>query len=350
MSTTILDFEQPFYDLKQKVEELESFSGTGGIDLSEEVAEMLRRGEAMQAAVFSQLEPYQVVQLARHPERPQTSDYIEMICDEFLELHGDRAVGDDRAIVCGLAIIDGRRCLIVGHRAGKGTRESVECNFGMPRPEGYRKALAKMRLAEKLGLPIITFINTKGADCTPEAEERGQAWLIAENLREMAGLRVPTINIVIGEGGSGGALGIAMGDRVFMLQYAYYSVITPEGCSAILFKSPDRWQEAAAALRLTSSDLSAFGLIDEVIPEPVGGAQRNRKVIADGVKRAIVRAMDELGELSADDLLDRRYAKYRSISFYEESARQLYEELDLGAVHPPREVPPAPESPLPGRR
>jgi len=308
-----LPFERPIIELEAKIGELKSLSESTGMNLNGELKPLQQKLERMTLEIYEGLKPYDVVQVARHPLRPQTSDYIGGMLDEYIELHGDRRFSDDRAITTGLARIDGRRFLLVGHRKGKDTKENIACNWGCAHPEGYRKALVKMRLAEKFGLPIVTLINTPGAYPGVGAEERGQAWAIAENIMEMSRFRVPIICIVIGEGGSGGALGIGVGDRILMLQFAYYSVISPEGFAAILWKDGDKAPEAAEALRLTSKDLLKLGVVDEVVPEPLGGAHHEPPAMVQTLRERVAAILDELGEVPIDELVDRRYARIRQL-------------------------------------
>ncbi|MGE0144663.1 MAG: acetyl-CoA carboxylase carboxyltransferase subunit alpha [Planctomycetota bacterium] len=308
---TGLAFERPLLEMEQKIAELWRLAQTTHLDLSGEIAALEERLRNQTAEVYGHLGPWERVAVARHAERPMTSDYIQMMLDDFTELHGDRTYGDDRAIVTGLAQMNGVRFLLVGHRKGKTVKDRLACNFGCAHPEGYRKALLKMKLAEKMGLPIVTFINTPGAYPGIGAEERGQAGAIARNILEMFQLRVPIIALVIGEGGSGGALGIGVGDRVGILENSYYSVISPEGCAAILWKSGEKAPEAAAALRLTSSDLRGFGLVDDVIEEPLGGAHRNPQETVERVRARILSWLDELGRIPTDTLLEQRYEKFR---------------------------------------
>ena len=306
-----LEFEAPIVELEARISELRAFSQSSDVDLSGQIDELVRKCDEKKRAIYSHLTPWQRVQIARHPQRPLVSDYIKFIVTDFLELHGDQAFRDDPAIVSGHGRIGGRRVMIIGNRKGRTTPEKVECNFGCAHPEGYRKAMRKMRFAEKFGVPIVTFINTPGAYPGIGAEERGQAFVIARNLLEMASLRVPVVAIVIGEGGSGGALGIGLADRVLMLENSYYSVISPEGCAAILWKSGEKAPEAAEALKLTGSDLQEFGLIDEVIKEPLGGAHRDARGTIDSVKARILGWLQELSALSTDELLQQRYEKFR---------------------------------------
>jgi len=306
-----LAFERPLLELEQKIKELRSLSSGTHFELAGEIEALEERLKKQTAETYSQLSAWERVNVARHAERPLTSDYIQMMLDDFVELHGDRVFGDDRAIVTGLATMGSTRFLLVGHRKGKNVKDRLACNFGCAHPEGYRKAMQKMRLAEKLKLPIVTFINTPGAYPGIGAEERGQAAAIAQNILEMFELKVPVVCIVIGEGGSGGALGIGVGDRVGVLENAYYSVISPEGCAAILWKSGDKAAEAAEALKLTGKDLLKLGLIDKVIDEPLGGAHRDPRGTIERVKAQIVEWLGELQKLPIDTLLEQRYAKFR---------------------------------------
>ncbi|MGH8471656.1 MAG: acetyl-CoA carboxylase carboxyltransferase subunit alpha, partial [Gammaproteobacteria bacterium] len=275
MNLNFLDFEQPIAELEAKIEELRLLSSESAIDITEEIQRLQARSKDLTESVFASLTPWQISRLARHPQRPYTLDYVKRMCTEFHELHGDRAFGDDPAIVCGLAQLDGRAVALIGHQKGRNTQENLQRNFAMPRPEGYRKAMRLMHLAEKFGLPLLTFIDTPGAFPGIDAEERGQSEAIARNLLVMAGLRVPIIATVIGEGGSGGALAIGVADRVLMLEYGTYSVISPEGCASILWKSAEKAEKAAEAMGMTASRLFELGLIDEIVNEPLGGAHRN---------------------------------------------------------------------------
>ncbi|MDH3590332.1 MAG: acetyl-CoA carboxylase carboxyltransferase subunit alpha [Planctomycetota bacterium] len=304
-----LPFERPIVELELKIGELRSLSESTGMNLNGELNPLVEKLDRMTRDIYANLEPYDVVQIARHPLRPQTSDYIAGMLDEYVELHGDRRYGEDRAITTGFARIAEQRFLLIGHRKGKETKENIACNWGCAHPEGYRKALQKMQLAEKFGLPIVTLINTPGAYPGVGAEERGQAWAIAENIMVMSRLKVPIICVVIGEGGSGGALGIGVGDRVLMLEYAYYSVISPEGCAAILWKDGDRAPAAAEALRLTSKDLARFGVVDEVVPEPVGGAHRDPDVMVATLKERLCDLLSELEAKTSGDLVAERYGR-----------------------------------------
>jgi acetyl-CoA carboxylase carboxyl transferase subunit alpha len=306
-----LAFERPLLELEQKIQELRKLATGTHLELAGEIQGLEERLRRQTADVYAQLSPWERVNVARHADRPLTSDYVQMMLDDFVELHGDRVFGDDRAIVTGLASMQGQRFLLIGHRKGKTVKDRLACNFGCAHPEGYRKALQKMRLAEKMRLPIVTFINTPGAYPGIGAEERGQAAAIARNILEMFDLKVPVICIVIGEGGSGGALGIGVGDRVGMLENAYYSVISPEGCAAILWKSGDKAPEAAESLKLTSKDLLRLGLVDRVIEEPLGGAHRDARGTVDRVKAQILEWLAELTALPTETLLARRYEKFR---------------------------------------
>jgi len=308
-----LAFERPIVELEVKIGELQNLSEQTGMNLNGELVPLQDKLARMTREIYDDLSPYDVVQIARHPLRPQTSDYIAGMLDEYLELHGDRSFGDDRAITTGLARIGDRRFLLVGHRKGKETKENIACNWGCAHPEGYRKALQKMKLAAKFGLPVVTLINTPGAYPGVGAEERGQAWAIAENIMVMSRLSVPIICVVIGEGGSGGALGIGVGDRVLMLEYAYYSVISPEGCAAILWKNGERAADAATALRLTSKDLLKFKVVDEVVPEPLGGAHRSPDEMIETLKGTILAALEEFDGVPTDELLERRYQRLRAL-------------------------------------
>ncbi|MEE9394540.1 MAG: acetyl-CoA carboxylase carboxyltransferase subunit alpha [Planctomycetota bacterium] len=331
---TPLDFEKPIFEMEAKIEELEELSRSTKMNLNGEVRPLRNKLDELIGEIFDGLTPWQRVQIARHPARPFTSDYVDMIVDDFMELHGDRNFRDDRAILTGLGRIDGRKVLIVGHRKGRDTKEKLACNFGCAHPEGYKKAWRKMKLAEKFGLPIIALINTPGAYPGIGAEERGQAWAIAENLILMAGLRVPIISVVIGEGGSGGALGIGVGDRVFMLEHAYYSVISPEGCAAILWNSATKAPEAAEALKITSQDLLKLGVVDEVIPEPLGAAHRRPAAMAEAIKAILIRELDALATKSPEELVDSRYEKFRKIGSLFGDAPAVMSEVEGGEPPP----------------
>src|SRR5690606_35927291 len=289
MALSFLDFEQPIAELEAKIEELKHVTTDSKVNIAEEIARLQRKSRQLTTSIFASLSPWQITQLARHPLRPYTLDYIKRICDEFTELHGDRMYGDDAAIVGGLARIDGRPLMLIGHQKGRDTKERVRRNHGMPKPEGYRKALRLLRTAERFGLPVVTLIDTMGAYPGVSSEERGQSEAIARNLFEMSTLEVPILSVVIGEGGSGGALAIGVCDRLVMLQYAVYSVISPEGCASILWKSADKKEAAAEAMGLTAARLKELNLVDEVLPEPLGGAHRDPAAMALTVKDAILR-------------------------------------------------------------
>ncbi len=308
-----LNFEDKVADLERQIEELRDLGTKKGIDYSVEIRRIEKDRITELKRLYSNLTAWQTVQVARHPQRPILTDYLNLMVKDFRELHGDRCFGDDRAIVTGIGQIARNKVLIVGQNKGKTTKEKIACSFGCPNPEGYRKAMAKMRFAEKYGLPIVTLIDTPGAYPGIGAEERGQAQAIATNLSEMSRLKVPIIAICIGEGGSGGALGIAVGDRLAMLEFAYYSVISPEGCAAILWRDGAQAPDAAAALKLTSKDLHKLGLVDAVIPEPVGGAHRNVHDTVYNVETYIARTLTSLRRSGAAELLDNRYRKWRSV-------------------------------------
>ncbi len=311
MNPNFLDFEQPIADLDAKIQELRHASHDQSFNIEDEVGTLHAKLKAKTADIFRNLTSWQIVQLARHPARPYTLDYVGVICEEFHELAGDRAFADDQAIVGGLGRINGRSVMIIGQQKGRDTKSKVRRNFGMPRPEGYRKALRLMQLAERFKLPIITFIDTPGAYPGVNAEERGQSEAIARNLLEMTRLRVPIVCTVIGEGGSGGALAIGVGDRTNMLEYSTYSVITPEGCASILWKTAEKARDAAEALAMTAPRLLELGLIDKVVREPLGGAHRNPRSMAIRLKAVILNQIDELEALDTPALLDQRYRRYR---------------------------------------
>jgi len=308
-----LDFEKPIVELEKKIQELKSFIADKKIDLSSEVKKLEDRLEHLRKDTYNNLTAWQKVQLARHSLRPYTLDYISMIMLDFVELHGDRLFSDDKAMICGLAKLDKKKVVVIGHQKGRDTKENLRRNFGCAHPEGYRKALRVMQLAEEFQLPIVVFIDTPGAYPGIGAEERGQSHAIALNLREMTCISVPIMAIVIGEGGSGGALGVGVADRVAVLENSYYSVISPEGCAAILWKDGAKAPQAAEVLKLTGPDLLSMGIIDEVIPEPLGGAHRDPEKIAHNIKEAIVRNLKELESLDRDELLKLRYKKFRGM-------------------------------------
>jgi acetyl-CoA carboxylase carboxyl transferase subunit alpha len=308
-----LDFEQRVADLDGQMGELRRLGSIKGIDYAAEIRQLQRKQVAELKRTYSSLTAWQTVQVARHPQRPMLDDYLHLMVKDFRELHGDRCFGDDRAIITGLGHIGRERVLIVGQDKGKTTKQKIACNFGCANPEGYRKAMAKMKFAEKYGLPVVTIIDTPGAHPGIGAEERGQAQAIAVNLTEMSRLRVPIICVCIGEGGSGGALGIGVGDRLGMLEFAYYSVISPEGCAAILWRDGSQAEHAAEALKLTGRELYKLGLVDEVIPEPLGGAHRNVHDTIYNVEKYITKTLAELKRTKVDKLLDNRYKKLRAI-------------------------------------
>jgi acetyl-CoA carboxylase carboxyl transferase subunit alpha len=308
-----LDFEKPIVELEKRIQELKKFISDKKIDLSSEVKRLEDKLQQLKRDTYGNLTAWQRVQLARHPQRPYALDYINMIMSDFIELHGDRSFADDKAMVAGLAKLDKRKIMVIGHQKGRDTKENLKRNFGCAHPEGYRKSLRLMQLAERFALPIVIFIDTPGAYPGVGAEERGQAQAIALNLREMTAISVPIIAIVIGEGGSGGALGVGVADKVCVLENAYYSVISPEGCAAILWKDGSKAPEAAEALKLTAQDLLKMGIIDEIIPEPLGGAHRDPQKIAENLKEAINRNLKELSALDKNEFLKLRYKKFRNM-------------------------------------
>ncbi|MBA4601597.1 acetyl-CoA carboxylase carboxyltransferase subunit alpha [Thermoactinomyces mirandus] len=316
MKNNYLPFERPLLELKEKIAELEKFSQQKGIDLSDEIQTLQNKATNLEKQIYKNLTTWQKVQIARHASRPTTMHYIRTIFTDFMELHGDRLYGDDPAIVGGIAKLDGRPVTVIGHERGTGTKEKIARNFGMPHPEGYRKALRLMQQANKFGRPIITFIDTQGAHPGMEAEERGQSEAIARNLREMAGFSVPIVCVVTGEGGSGGALAIGVGNRLLMLEHAYYSVITPEGAAAILWRDATKAQEAAEALKITSADLKSLGIIDEIISEPKGGAHKDPVLQSKYIKQAIIKHLSPLLSMSEEELIGDRYQKYAMIGEY----------------------------------
>jgi acetyl-CoA carboxylase carboxyl transferase subunit alpha len=312
MNLDFLDFEQPIAELQAKIEELRLVGNDNEINIQEEIEKLEGKSRSLTESIFSSLSPWQISQLARHPLRPYTLDYVSRIIDDFEELHGDRAFADDKAIVAGLGRVDGHPVMLIGHQKGRDTKEKISRNFGMPRPEGYRKALRLMKLAERFALPVITFIDTPGAYPGVGAEERGQSEAIARNLFEMAGLRTPIVATVIGEGGSGGALAIGVADRLMMLEYSTYSVISPEGCASILWKDAEKAPLAAEAMGITSPQLKEHGLIDDIVPEPLGGGHRDPDGMARNLKAALLRALAEVREMSIDRLLEARYDRLMS--------------------------------------
>ncbi len=318
---TTLDFEKPIFELEKKIIELKELSSDGSLNLQSEVKKLEARLAHVKKETYSHLTPWQRVQLARHPKRPYTLDYIQFIFSDFVELHGDRTFADDKALVGGFAKLDGQPFLVMGHQKGRDAKENIMRNFGSAHPEGYRKALRFMRMAEKFNIPIVAFVDTPGAYPGIGAEERGQAYTIAFNLREMARIQVPIMVYVIGEGGSGGALGIGVGDRVAVLENAYYSVISPEGCAAILWKDRLKAPEAAAALKLTAKELNDMNLIDEIIREPLGGAHRNPEEAAVSIKTSIKKNLKDLRSVDRSLLTVLRYDKFRSIGMFENLAQ-----------------------------
>ena len=309
---TFLDFEQPIAELENKIEELRYVQNESAVDISEEIDQLDKKSLQLTKDIYSDLSPWQITKIARHPERPYTLDYVRDCFTEFVELHGDRHFADDQSIVGGLARFNGNACMVIGHQKGRDTKERTARNFGMVRPEGYRKALRLMKTAEKFKLPVFTFVDTPGAFPGIDAEERGQSEAIGRNIYEMAQLEVPIISTIIGEGGSGGALAIAVADQVLMLQYSIYSVISPEGCASILWKTSDKAQDAAEALGITAHRLKALGLVDKIVSEPVGGAHRDMRQMSAFLKRALGDAWRQVSDLKVKELLDRRYERLMS--------------------------------------
>jgi acetyl-CoA carboxylase carboxyl transferase subunit alpha len=320
MAVAFLDFEQPIAELEAKIEELRHVTSESEVNIQEEISRLQAKSRQLTMSIFANLTPWQITQLARHPRRPYTLDYVAAICTEFTELHGDRMFADDQAIVGGLGRIDGRPVMIIGHQKGRDTKERVRRNYGMPKPEGYRKALRLMRLAERFGLPLVTLIDTQGAYPGVGAEERGQSEAIARNLFEMSVLSVPIVTVVTGEGGSGGALAIGVCDRLLMLQYSTYSVISPEGCASILWKSQDKKEAAAEALNLTADRLSKLELVDEVIEEPLGGAHRDPVAMSASLKAALLKHLEALESVPRDELRAARTRRIASFGVFSESA------------------------------
>ena len=308
-----LDFEKPIAELEKKIQELKNYSSGKKVDISSEVKLLEEKLEDLKKDTYGNLTAWQRVQIARHPKRPYTLDYIGMLMTDFIELHGDRGFSDDKAMICGLAKLDNQKVVVIGHQKGRDTKENLKRNFGCAHPEGYRKALRVMQLADKFGLPIVIFIDTPGAYPGIGAEERGQSQAIAYNLREMMQIATPIIATVIGEGGSGGALGVGVADRVFVFENSYYSVISPEGCAAILWKDGARAPDAAAVLKLTGQDLIKMGIIDGIVPEPLGGAHRDPQAMAQNIKEVLLKNLKELKAMSSEDLLKERYKKFRSM-------------------------------------
>jgi acetyl-CoA carboxylase carboxyl transferase subunit alpha len=318
MDLKFLDFEQPIAELEAKIDELKFVGDDSGLNISEEISRLRRKSDALTQSIFSKLSAWQIAQLARHPHRPYMLDYVRLCFTDFQELHGDRMYADDKSLVGGIGRLEGQPVVIIGHQKGRDTKERVRRNYGMARPEGYRKALRLMKLAEKFHVPVISLIDTPGAYPGMGAEERGQSEAIARNLIVMAGLKTPVIATVIGEGGSGGALAIGVADRLLMLQYGIYSVISPEGCASILWKSPEKAEAAAEALGITAERLLKLGLVDEVIPEPLGGAHRDIQAMADSVKNALLSALAEVQALSSDQLVEQRRNRLAAYGTYKE--------------------------------
>ncbi|HHY32417.1 MAG TPA: acetyl-CoA carboxylase carboxyltransferase subunit alpha [Firmicutes bacterium] len=333
MINPTLDFERPLVELEKRIEELRNFSREKEIDLSEEIATLEKRAEMLRREIFDNLTPWQRVQIARHPRRPTTLDYINLIFDEFIELHGDRAFRDDGAVVGGIASLAGRPVTVVGTQKGRDTKENLARNFGMPHPEGYRKALRLIRQAEKFRRPVVSFVDVVGAYPGVEAEERGQGQIIARNLEEISRLATCIVVVITGEGGSGGALAIGVGDRLLMLENAYFSVISPEGCAAILWKDGSKAQEAADVLKLTAPDMKRLGIVDEVLPEPLGAAHKDRDAMARIIKDALIRSIDELAGIPPRRLIERRYARLRRIGEFmiREAAQEGFPETALAS-------------------
>jgi acetyl-CoA carboxylase carboxyl transferase subunit alpha len=320
MKTTFLDFEQPIAELEEKIEQLRFVHDDSAVDISEEISRLEAKSQSLTKDIYAKLSPWQVAQVARHPQRPYTLDYVVNIFSDFEELHGDREFSEDHAIVGGLARFQGQACMIIGHQKGRDTKDKIHRNFGMPRPEGYRKAMRLMRTAEKFDLPIFTFIDTPGAYPGIDAEERGQSEAIGRNLFVMAELKVPLIATIIGEGGSGGALAIAVGDGVMMMQYSTYSVISPEGCASILWKSADRAADAAETMGITAARLKTLGLIDRVVSEPLGGAHRDHKAAAISLRKALQDTLKQLSGMTPSALIERRFERLMGYGKFKETA------------------------------
>ena len=310
---TVLDFEKPITEIQEKIDELKKISLESGMDLNKEIETFEQQAEDYKKELYANLKPSQKLQIARHPERPNFLDYVDLMCEDFIELHGDRTGCDDRAIIGGLAKIDGRTVMIIGTMKGKSTKENLEYNFGMPQPQGYRKALRLFKHADKFNIPIVTIIDTPGAYPGISAEETNQGGAIAVNLREMAKLKVPVVAVISGEGCSGGALGLAVANRVYLLEHAYYTVISPEGCASILWRDASKAAEAAEALKITAPDLLKFGIIDGEIKEPLGGAHHDYKAMTEELKKTIISSLDELSGMSGEELKKSRYEKLRKM-------------------------------------
>ncbi|HWM41692.1 MAG TPA: acetyl-CoA carboxylase carboxyltransferase subunit alpha [Burkholderiales bacterium] len=322
MKTTFLEFEQPIAELETRIEELRFVQDDSAVDISEEIQRLTKRSQSLTKDIYGKLTPWQVAQVARHPQRPFTLDYVQGLFTNFEELHGDRTFSDDASIVGGLARFNGTACMVVGHQKGRDTKEKIARNFGMPKPEGYRKALRLMKLAEKFRLPVFTFVDTPGAYPGIDAEERGQSEAIGRNLFEMARLRAPIIVTIIGEGGSGGALAIAVGDVILMMQYATYSVISPEGCASILWRSAEMAPDAADALGITASRLKTLGVVDKIVPEPLGGAHRDPQVAMQALKKALAETLKQLQEKKPGELVESRLERLMAYGKYKEAAER----------------------------
>jgi len=322
MKTVFLDFEQPVAELEGRIEELRYAHEDSAVDISDEIQRLTKKSQALSREIYAKLTPWQVAQVARHPQRPYSLDFIALVFSGFEELHGDRMFGDDASIVGGLARFNGQPCVVIGHQKGRDTKEKILRNFGMPRPEGYRKALRMMQLAEKFALPVFTFVDTPGAYPGIDAEERNQSEAIGRNLYAMASLKTPIIVTVIGEGGSGGALAIAVGDVIIMLQYATYSVISPEGCASILWKSADKAPEAAETLGITAPRLKTLGLIDKIVPEPPGGAHRDPQAAAAALKKALAEALRQLQDKKPGELVEERLERLMAYGRFKETAER----------------------------
>jgi len=317
MQLSFLDYEQPIAELEAKIEELRYMTNDSDINITEEIQKLKDKSVELTKSIFADLSPWQITQMARHPNRPYTQDYIDRIITDFEELHGDRAYADDQALITGIGRLNGRSVVVIGHQKGRDTKDKVARNFGMPRPEGYRKALRVMKMAERFGMPVVTFIDTPGAYPGIGAEERGQSEAIARNLFEMAQLKTPIISTVIGEGGSGGALAVGVADHLMMLEYSIYSVISPEGCASILWKSAEKAPDAAATLGVTSDRLKSLGLVDKILSEPLGGAHRDMDAMASRVQNALEEKLTELEQLSIDELIDQRQERLLSYGAFE---------------------------------
>src|SRR5512134_2622356 len=322
MKTTFLDFEQPVAELEGRIEELRYLQDDSAVDISEEISRLQKKSQALTKEIYAKLTPWQVAQVARHPQRPYTLDYVNALFTGFEELHGDRMFAEDASIVGGLARFDGLPCVVLGHQKGRDTKEKIARNFGMPKPEGYRKALRLMKLAEKFGLPVFTFVDTPGAYPGIDAEERGQSEAIGRNLFEMARLRAPIIVSIIGEGGSGGALAIAVGDVMLMMQYATYSVISPEGCASILWRRADMAPDAAEALGITASRLKTLGLVDKIVPEPLGGAHRDPQAAAQALKKALAEALKQVQDKKPKELVETRLERLMAHGKFKEATER----------------------------